>query len=253
MRILITAAIVAGAAIGAPAQAVTNLIVNGSFEAAGTTGTGAFTGWTKTNTPDGVPAQDQAASVIQYNSGAAYPGGAYGEPVAPDNAVSFSPDAVGNYAAYFVGDFSTNETISQLTWLNPGNFRVGFSYYLTNNGLSNPGNATFQATILNTPVVSTTIDGSTPGQTWYHATGVAQIQTAGWYDTSFVFNTNRNPSKDIVVDRVYAFRTLDPTDVLIPPTTVTEVPEPETWAMLLLGFGFVGLAARRRRNPVVIA
>jgi hypothetical protein len=31
---------------------------------------------------------------------------------------------------------------------------------------------------------------------------------------------------------------------------VTAVPEPETWAMLIAGFGFVGFAARRRRTLV---
>jgi hypothetical protein len=34
-----------------------------------------------------------------------------------------------------------------------------------------------------------------------------------------------------------------------PPRTV--VPEPETWAMLVLGFGLVGVAARRRRQTVL--
>jgi hypothetical protein len=29
------------------------------------------------------------------------------------------------------------------------------------------------------------------------------------------------------------------------------VPEPATWAMLIAGFGFVGAAARRRRNVAV--
>ena len=32
---------------------------------------------------------------------------------------------------------------------------------------------------------------------------------------------------------------------------ITAVPEPATWAMLILGFGAVGFAVRRRRNPVL--
>jgi len=89
---------------------VTNLIVKGSFEA-GAPGINGFTGWTKTNTPSGV-GSDQAASVIGYNNNNSYPTGAYGESVSPDNAVSASPDAVGNQGAYFVGDQSVNESIS---------------------------------------------------------------------------------------------------------------------------------------------
>jgi len=30
-------------------------------------------------------------------------------------------------------------------------------------------------------------------------------------------------------------------------SSITAVPEPETWAMLLAGLGFVGVAAKRRR------
>ena len=33
----------------------------------------------------------------------------------------------------------------------------------------------------------------------------------------------------------------------------TAVPEPETWAMLLMGFGVLGAMARRRPHPRVVA
>lgn len=229
----------------APAAAVTNLIKNGSFEAAGTTGTGAYTGWTKTNVPTNAP-----ASVIIYNSTAAYPVSAFTEAVTPDNLLtSPSPDAVGTRAAYFVGDFSVNESISQLTYLGVGNYRFGFSYYLTRNGLNNVGNSSFAATIVGVPVASTAITGSSTARTWLFASGVGQITKAGYYTTAFVFNSNRNPSKDIVIDRAFVLPTTDPTTVLIPPTP-TFVPEPSTWAMLILGFGLVGIAARRRKAIV---
>ena len=32
---------------------------------------------------------------------------------------------------------------------------------------------------------------------------------------------------------------------------VREVPEPATWAMMLLGFGAVGIASRRRRTQLL--
>jgi hypothetical protein len=244
-KILIASAVLAIAASASPAAAVTNLIKNGSFEKAGTTGTGAFTNWTKTNVPSNAP-----ASVIPYNVKAAYPNGAFNELVTPDSLLtSASPDAVGTHAAYFVGDFSVNESINQLTYLGVGNYRVGFSYYLTQNGLNNVGNASFGATIIGVPVAMTNITGSSVAKTWFYATGVGQITKAGYYNTAFVFNSNRAPSKDIVIDRVFALPTTDQATVIIPPNP-TAVPEPATWAMLIIGFGLVGVTSRRRRRAV---
>jgi hypothetical protein len=236
--ILLAGAVLAGAN-AVPAFAVTNLINNGSFEA-GAVGTAGFDGWTKTNVPSNAP-----ASIIPYNVSAAYPNGAFGESVPVADVATASPDAAGGKAAYFVGDFSVNESIRQLTWLTPGNFRVGFSYFLTQNGLNNPGNASFDATIVGVKVASTAITSASPARTWQYASGVGQIVWAGWYDTAFVFNSNLSPSKDIVVDQVFAIATNDPADVIIP-----GVPEPQTWAMLVLGFGLVGLSARRRQKVV---
>ena len=67
-----------------------------------------------------------------------------------------------------------------------------------------------------------------------------------------MFNSNLGgASKDIVIDRAFAVATTDPATIIIPPTpTPTVVPEPSSWALLLLGFGFVGLAARRRKTVV---
>ncbi len=87
-NLAIIAVVLAAASVAAPAAAVTNLIKNGSFEA-GAVGTGGFLQWTKSNVPSNAP-----ASVINYNSTASYPNGAFGESVFADNSVSASPDAV---------------------------------------------------------------------------------------------------------------------------------------------------------------
>lgn len=229
-------------------MAANNLIKNGSFEL-GSPGVNGFTYWTKTNVPDNDPRQDQPASIITYNNNSSYPTGAYGESVSPDNVASASPDAVGTKAAYFVGDFSNNEGLGQLTYLGVGNYRVGFSYYLTQNGLRNVGNSSFSATIVGIPVASTVIDSSSTAKVWRYASGVGQITLAGWYDTRFLFNSNRNPSKDIVIDRVFALKTTDAATVIIPPS-VTAVPEPATWAMFGIGFGLAGSRLRRRKTLV---
>jgi hypothetical protein len=254
MRTKVVLSIAAAVVAATPALAVTNVIKNGSFEQAGTTGPGAFTGWVRSNTPDLSPPEDQPASVIVYNSGASYPVSAYGEAVTPDNIVgSASPDAVGNYGAYFVGDFSANETLSQLTYLSAGNYRVGFSYYLTANGLSNVNNSSIDVTILGTNITSTAITGGSTAQTWLYSTAVANISLSGWYPTALVFNSNGFPAKDVVIDRVFGVRTNDPATVFVPQTSILSVPEPATWAMLVIGFGLVGFGMRRRRPTVLAA
>ena len=190
--------------------------------------------------------------MINYNSTANYAGGgAFGERVTPDNiAASASPDAVGTRAAYFVGDRSVNETIYQDIFLAPGNYRVGFSYYLTANGLRNIGNSSIDATIIGIPVASTAITSTSIAKQWRAVSGVGQISRAGYYDTAFVFNSNRTPSKDIVIDRVFAIRTLDNPEIIIPPTP-TAVPEPAMWMMYITGFGLVGTVIRRRARSGV--
>ncbi len=209
-----------------PATAATNLILNGSFEL-GSPGTGGFTNWTKSNIPTNAP-----ATVITYDVTETYPLGAFTEKVTPDDLItSNSPDAVGTQAAYFVSDFASDEAISQTTFLTPGRYEIGFSYYLPQNGLNNAGNASFTATIFG-QTITTAIDGTSVGKTWFLAAGEVLIKTAGEYETLFTFNSNGNPSKDIVIDRVYA----------------VGVPEASTWAMLIAGFGLVGGAARRRRQ-----
>ncbi len=249
--LIFAAAMLAAATLASPASAAHNVIKNGSFEA-GPLGAGSLPSWTKTNTPDGTHGQgDQASSVIGYNNNNSYPTGAYGELVHPDNAPSASPDAVGTQAEYFVGDQSVNETISQLTYLGVGNYRLGFSYYLTANGLANVNNSSLDATIIGVPVASTSITNASTGQTWFYASGVASISLKGLYRTSFVYNSNGYPAKDIVVDRVFAVATSDPATVIIPPTP-SAVPEPASWALLIAGFGLVG-AASRRRNPALAA
>lgn len=247
LHTIFAAAGLAAIALATPANAA-NVIKNGSFEA-GPTGVGALPNWTRTNTPNNSPAQDQPASVITYNNTLAYPLGAYGELVTPDSAVSDSPDAVGSKAAYFVGDFSANETWSQLTYLGVGNYKIGFSYYLTRNGLNNANNASLATTILGVPVANTLITGSSAAKTWFYASGVAQINVAGHYLTSLVFNSSGYPSKDVVVDRVFGIRTTDAPDVIIPPTPAT-VPEPQSWALMVLGFGLLGVSLRRRQSVV---
>lgn len=224
MKLPTVATIVAGVAWAGAASAATNLITNGSFE------TGNTFGWTYAGVGADVPAHQ--AVIIPYNSGASYPGGAFGEPIPPDNSVSPSPDPVGNYAAYFVADAS-NESLSQTVHLLPGLYTIGFSVYVPQNGYNNSGNATFTGIIAGVNLANFTVDASTP-QHWVHYAGVANIAVEGDYLTSFVYNSGPAPAGDFVVDRAYII-------------AGNAIPEPGTWALMILGFGAVGSMLRRRQ------
>lgn len=231
---IITGVGLALAVAASPANAVTNLIKNGSFE-------NGFTGFSHVN------AGSLAAPsvVLEYGQANSYPVGAYGEAIPADNSISASPDAVGTHAAYFVDDQAMNEAVTQLTYLSVGNYEIGFSAYLPGNGFANQGEAAFSATIIGTPVTSFLVSTGTK-QNWVNFNGVAQITLAGHYLTSFNFNTFGGTSKDVVIDRVYAVATDRPATVLIPPTPAY-VPEPATWGLMLTGFVLTGFAMRRRK------
>lgn len=238
-RFLIAGGLLAFAA-ASPASAVTNLIKNGSFEQ----GSDGFAAWTKIN--DNI---DYPVVAITYGAAAAYPIGAFGEAVSADNAFTPSPDAAGVRGAYFVSDTAQLQTVRQLTYLTPGNYKVGFSAYLPANGAGNPGDATFKGTIVGNTVANFTASSGT-AQNWVSYSGVGQIVTAGYYNTDFVFTTLSPGAygKDVVIDRVYAIATEEVANVVIGAPTV--VPEPQTWALMVLGFGLIGVSVRRRKAAV---
>ena len=209
-------------AITSPAFAATNLLVNGSFE-------DGFNGWTVGGTTDYPP------SVIDYNSSAGYPTGAFGEPVGPDNAVG-NPglDAVGGHAAYFVSDIANPQTLTQTVTLQAGvTYTFGFDVYKPANGNANPNGAAFTASLNGVEFASFTAS-ELPVQTWQHYFATTSFAAPATGDFTFSFTSNGFPAKDFVIDRVYL--------------SALPVPEPTTWAMLIAGFGLVGGAMRTRRR-----
>ena len=227
-KLLLTAA--AAILVAGPASAAVNLVNNGSFE----TGANGLDGWTIGGVDNDSPAYPPTA--IFYGAAQPYPNGAFGEAVPTNNAPTNSPDAAGERAAYFVSDFASKQSISQSVWLDVGIYQIGFSAYAPNNGYGNAGEAYFSGTVAGVTLANYAVS-SGPAATWQTFAGATNILTAGYYDVSFVFDTNAAPSKDVVIDQVYIIAGNPP---------VPGVPEPATWAMLIAGFGFVGAALRRR-------
>ncbi|HEX3886893.1 MAG TPA: PEPxxWA-CTERM sorting domain-containing protein [Phenylobacterium sp.] len=235
MKIIALAAVAAGLAVAGGASAATNLIVNGSFEDAGVTGTSAITTpWNYSET-DGTDTS-HPATVIAYNSTAGYPDGAFGEPIPTAPQAVGDPDAPGKFAAYFVADDAT-ETLSQSIFLNVGFYSIGFSAYIPQNGFNNSGDATFTGTVGGKTLVTFDAHNSTsviPPQTWETWTGTLDVTTAGFYDTDFAYQSFAAPAADVVIDNVFI--------------VAGGVPEPASWALMIMGFGAAGALLRRRQS-----
>jgi len=238
MKRFVVAAVAAaaGLALAGSASASTNLIVNGSFEDG--TPANPFVGWTHT----GGDANGFPAVIITYNNTLPYPQGAFNELIPPDT-VSSSPDPVGTHAAYFVGDFS-NETLSETLTLAPGTYTLGFDAYAPANGLHNSdvnvnGDGDFIATVGGVQLLDAKISTLT-AQTWTPFRDTIVVPAGGQNgDTTFTFSTNFFPSNDVVIDGVF----------LVP----GGVPEPASWALMILGFGGAGAALRQRRRQAATA
>jgi hypothetical protein len=195
------------------ASAAVNELANGSFESG-------LAGWTVVN-GGGI-----AVSTITYSVA-----GPFGTVVAPDNAPSLSPDAVGTMAAYFVDDVAT-QSISQTITLAAGSYNIGVNLLAPANGLANPLNSTFSISFdgIATPAVPVSpILGS---DTWNFLIGTTAALPGGSYTFTVSFTGGGVTANDLVIDRAY----------------VSAVPESETYALMLAGLVGLTFTARRRHH-----
>jgi hypothetical protein len=206
---------------GAAGAAIVN---NGGFE------TSDFTGW---NVVVGAvtPPTNTAPVVIQYGQASGYPTGAFGEAVP-------SPDG-SNHGAYFSAD-GTGQNINQTVSLSAfTTYRLSYEVYAPQNGLNNPFQAFFQGSVdsyLLPLVPASTTDLATPH--WVTYTGTFSTGAVNPGILTFEFTGTGAYAADVVLDNV----------------SIATVPEPSTWAMMLLGFAGVGfMAYRRKSKPALIA
>ena len=215
--------------VAAPAAAQ-NLVTNGSFESG-------FTGWTLGNVGGGA-----APVVITYNNTNGYPTGAFGEPILTNMVMSRSPDAVGGQVAYFSSDTANPDSLSQIVNLVAGQtYNLGFDYYAPQNGISNPNDASLSFLIGGVPAGAVLTAGSftgTPARTWFNFNTTYVATLTGATNLTFQFRGLGVTAADFAVDRVYA---------------LAAVPEPATWGMMIIGFGAIGAAMRRRRTSIRFA
>jgi hypothetical protein len=247
MKLLATAALAASMAlaIGSAAQAATNLLTNGSFESgpASNTQFGAgfggqvVPGWTGGN---GHPTTDLQFYYVGGTQTTVSATNQFGDPKAffYPSFNTLSPDG-GNFVA-LDGDSAATGAISQtLTGL-----EIGKTYTLTFDWAA--------AQLANrSGDITEQLQVSFGGQTFLTPVlPVASTGFSGW-KTATMFFTPTSTTQTL------KFLSLGTPDGL-PPIAALDgvsltVPEPATWAMMLVGFGGIGAMIRRRRHTLVAA
>jgi len=192
------------------------IITNGGFESG-------LSGWTVNSGTD----PQYAPVAIQYGSATPYPTGAFGE------AIPAAPGG-GQRGLYFVSDFA-NQSISQSISLVAGTgYMVSYNIYAPINGTTNPFDALLQSATAGS--FSPVFTAKSLGGGWTNYTGGF---IAGAAPYSFILNFNplgsgpANAAADFVIDNI---------DVTV------AVPEPATWAMMIMGFMGIGFLAYRRKS-----
>lgn len=199
-----------------------NLIANGGFE-------NGFDNWTVTTAGGG-----SAPVAIAYNQAGQYPVGAYGEAIP-------TPVNGGTSAAYFSSDTASPHSLSQIVDVAANTtYTLSFDYYVPQNGYNNPFDAQ----------LSFLIDGAAAGSSLIAGSG--SLSPLTWYTFSTTFTSGDTGG---ATPLAFEFRGLGSTaaDFAIDNVSMTAVPEPATWALMIGGFALAGMQLRRRKSSVSFA
>jgi PEP-CTERM motif len=234
-----------GLALGAGEVSAANLVLNGGFESSTNTQSThlsnpdtSVTGWTSTGSfvLYCTAAAGTTCDETSILGGAQLKGPANGY----DNGLTSSPQG-GAYMAfdatpYYHGAFT--QTIAGLT--------VGDSYTLSfymagaqEAGAPGATTASITATLGNETFTTRTIDTPNAGFSPWNLYSTTFTYTGGGDILSFLATGGPNGS---------------PPYALLDGVSLTAIPEPSTWLMILVGFAGLGLAARaRRRSKAILA
>jgi len=197
------------------------IVTNGDFEK------GDLSGWTVNAGTD----PSHPPIVIGYNNTNGFPNGAYGESV---------PAPVGGLTsgAYFSSDFAAQSISQSLALTANTDYSLGFDVYAPQNGRNNPFDASLFASLNGTPI-STVLSADSLTRGWVHYNTTFTANTAPSFNLALNFLGGGNTAADFVIDNVSV-------------ANISAIPEPSTWAMMMIGFISLGFIARSRRTPVSI-
>ena len=219
---LLAAALLAGAA---PAAAA-NLVPNGDFEA----GTSGFTSGYTYVTPGPSALIPEAAYTVDFNAATSHPSfAAFGDHTSGEgrfmivNGSGVADVPVWTSAAIAV----TAGTL------------YDFSAFLSSVYPDSPASLSFSVSIDGGPAQSLGTFGAPGTVGVWTGIGSSFLATGSSAVLSIINENTAFTGNDFGLDDI----SLD----------IAAVPEPTTWALLLAGFGMVGIAARRRRVGVVVA
>ncbi len=259
MRSIIFGAALAVLGVATAASASGNLVTNGSFETSSATiqpgysgvefGVDVFntgfisqsvTGWSAT-LPGGISfyfdsTKGPSTNPVQnrYNDPRAYLAATYPGP-SPDggNFVGFDSDQVGDGAGKYNSPFE-----QALTGLTVGG-TYKLVYYWAGSQLQNRNGPT-------TAQMTATFGGVT--QTTGAPILVPSQGFVGWSKVTNYFTATS--ANDTLSFLAFGTPAGAPPFALLDGVSLTAVPEPASWALIIAGFGLVGVAARQRRRSV---
>jgi hypothetical protein len=207
---LLAALVTAQGAMAAP-------IMDGSFEAQGAASGNAFCYFANyaPTCAGGSWVGGGNTSGLQNEANTAFPG-------------QSSP--AGSYYAFIQSGFGTPGSISQALTLATGKYDFSWLAAGRPNG---GGNQAYDVTLTGARGVQTLLSSSTTtGQAFTAMSSGPQVVAAGKYTLTFAARDSGGDNS-----------------AFIDGVTVAAVPEPATWGMMILGFGLIGGALRRRTSP----
>jgi hypothetical protein len=214
VKLRIVAALITGLAISTSAYATTvvNLVTNGSFE-------DGLNGW------------------MAAGGGVTPGGGVRVLTTGGTNSTGYKDDVPsldGTHAAFFVDDVAMESLVQIVPLVDGTKYTFSYALFATGSGAANPNFFSLNSLLSSVNVTlvnnSSTTDVKVGEWTTYNYTFTAPRTDN--YMLQFLFDAGATPAKDVLLDAV---------------SVTAAVPEPSTWAMMILGFFGIGFMAYRRK------